>query len=605
MVNREKSLVPEGFLHARALPKGFFQELEELNHLIEKFQNEFLNLHLQESQKKNDTDSIELDFKVLEELNRRNFFSLWLPKFLGGQGFHPLTMNLFNEKIGGQCLGVANIVGAHYFGFGLLALSHNYKIMKQITSEIREGEIKGSPCLLSAAVTEPTAGTDRENMSLLKKAQLSCWAEKTQQGYVLNGRKLFISNAIWARYHIVVTTTQKSSPDQETLILAVPSSTNGITVSSPLHKWGQKACPASEIIFNDCLITTEFVALQRDDFSSDQEFAQYSLIVTDNLLAQSRAAVASLAAGVCQYVLNKVESHLASSHDRNQEWLQSKVAELIKNARLSRLLAWESGLVAQYSGPQRKILSPFTYLFLKYLSPLLSPFMKTKKFSHSMKQMVLEHNMDVSLGLSSLAKFSTTDMAHQAALIGLEILGSDLNLEKTLRDCKLLQIYEGTNQLNRLQCFFGLANNVQVSQFEEPQIKNEPSWKPELNVEKIELMRTAFQILLDHSLQRKQGGRTIIDWSEHRKVVTHLQLQIENYEFLLKSSITTKEQIRLSILLNENFISLISQCLQMMGGKGYLYSSGIPDILNRALKLRAQSPALEKQILDYYSGAST
>ena len=210
----------------RSLPCGALNEFDNVEKLCKKFQDEFLNDYL----KRNPSPPDEvLDFNLLKELNRRQFFSLWLPRFLGGQGYNPLSMTVFNEIIGGQCLGIANIVGAHYFGFGLLALSHNYKLMKRIGKEIQKGEKNNEPCLLSAAVTEPTAGTDREDLRLLRKAELSCWAEKENGGYKVSGKKIFISNAAWASYHIVVTTTQKQNPEKETLILAVPANSTRIS----------------------------------------------------------------------------------------------------------------------------------------------------------------------------------------------------------------------------------------------------------------------------------------------------------------------------------------------------------------------------------------
>ncbi len=590
----------------RSLPCGILKEFISVEKICIKFQNEFLNEYL----KKNPNPKDEfLDFNLLKELNRRQFFSLWLPRFLGGQGYNPLSMTVFNEIIGGQCLGVANIVGAHYFGFGLLGVSHNYKLMKRIGREIKSGEKNNKPCLLSAAVTEPTAGTDREDLGLLSKAELSCWAENENGSYKISGRKIFISNAAWARYHIVVTTTQKQNPEKETLILAVPADSKDLSVSPPFKKWGQNSCPASEIHFQNCLVEAKNVALNRTDFSSDSEFSQYSAVVTDNLLAQSRAGVASMAAGVCAAVLSQAEELLKNSPERHTEWLQAKISKLIKNSALSRAIAWEAAILAQFSGPQEKMLSPFLFKLLKYspsfLISLLGRGMDSPQFSKKMRKQVLQYNIDRSLGVSSLAKSSASDMAHESCLLAMEVFGVEVFL-KTLRDCKLLQIYEGTNQLNQLQTFYGLTKTTDIAAFAEalhpPSRKIE--WKTELNQEKLKILREAFYICHQHSLTRKQGGMLISQWSEHGQNLGKLKSKLESLEVFSQHSNSEKEKILLSLQLDEVIVPFISMCMQLMGGKGYLHNSNLPALFEIALLLRAQSPALEIQSLNFLGDPS-
>lgn len=609
MLDWRNELLPPGFSLTRKLPRGVFHEFAQVRDLCKKFQDEFLTSHLKESEFFLESHPTELDQKVLLELNRRGFFSLWLPKLIGGRGFHPLSMNIFNEIIGGQCLGVANIVGAHYFGFGLLATSQNYCLLRQMTKEVLEGEKTDQACLLSAAVTEPTAGTDRENLFLLRKAQLSCFAEKKATGYLLNGRKLFISNAAWARYHIVVTTTQKEHPEKETLILVVPNQSAGLKVETPLRKWGQNACPASEMIFQDCLIPLRYTALSREQFSNEEDYSRYSALVTDSLLALSRAGVASLAAGTCQFVLTESEKWLNQSPSKNEEWLQAKMSELIKNTFLARLISWEASLASHYSTPQEKLLRPFTFSLLKALPTFvvsaLGKILEIPSLAASLRKLNFNYDISLSLGLSSLAKFSASDLAHQSVLLALEILGAEAfsnkhnDMEKVLRDSKLLQIYEGTNQLNRIQSFYGLTNVSELQPFEDKASKSHSVWKPELNNEKVALMAQAFQISYQHSLTRQQGGQAIIRWSEHGQGLGQLQMKLENCQHLLKTSHELKDQIRLAWLLDENLLPFISSCMQLMGGKGYLYSSSLPEIFHKALKLRSRSGALEKQSLDF------
>lgn len=603
MANWRSSVLPLGFSLLRQLPQGLMKEFLEIEEVANDFINTFLLKHLETSEKKLEQNTEFLDFTLLNELNRRNFFSFWIPRVLGGRGYHPLTMTVFNERLSECCLGTANIVGAHYFGFGLLALSQNFKLMRQITTEIRKGEASNAPCVLSAAVTEPTAGTDREDPRLLKKAKLSCSAEKTENGYKLNGQKLYISNAVWARYHIVVTTTQTEKPENEILIIVVPNDSEGLKVESPLRKWGQNACPASQISFDECFIPENNIALSRADFQSDDEFFLYSNAVTDNLLAQSRAGVAAMAAGSCRKSLKYLEEYLSTSNLRHDQWVQSKVSEVIKNTSLARLIAWEAALYAQACGPQKSLLIPMTFTFFKHLPGFLENFfgrwMESAYFSRQMRKRVVQHQATEALGVSSLAKSTASDLAFDSALIATEILGSKsqkdnfYDLIKVLRDTKLLQIFEGTNQLNRLQCFSGLTKVKDFSVFENDSAISSKTIDSTLSQPKLDLMKKAYQICFEHSQTRLQGGRLITNWSEHQQLLTQLQDELENFDFLLLHSKTDIDCSRLSLSLDQKILPFISLCMQLMGGKGYLYKSELPDLFQEAFELKNQGVQFE------------
>lgn len=606
------STQPVGLDLYRKLPKSLLKEFQEVRHLTQKFLDEFLVSHLKTSELNLETQPERLDHELLQALNERGFFSMWLPRFIGGRGCHPLSMTVFNELVAQHCLGVANIVGAHYFGFGLLALSHNYKIMTRITRDIRLGERNKNPCLLSAAVTEPTAGTDREDLRLLKKAKISCRATKTGDAYLLQGQKIYISNAAWARYHIVVTTSQWEQPEKETVILVVPQSTKGLQVSPPMRKWGQNACPASEISFQDCLISSENIALSRDDFPSDSEFSEYSRLVTDHLLAQSRAGVASLASGVCLSALKVAEDTVNVSLSKNEEWIQSKVAGLMRNAMHARLMAWEASLASQSFGVQGKTLQSWFFNFQKkapqFLLSLLGKCMQTAGFSQSVRKQVLSQNANYALGLSSLAKFSTTDLCADSLNLTLEIVGpgsltrNQNDLFKKIRDAKLMQIYEGTNQLNRIQAWYGLTKTQEASVFEanEKRVSMTLPLRESVTIEKIQLMRQAFDICFEYGKNRVQGGALLLDWSEHRQIMAGLQIQLETVEYLAQKSQSERETVRLMIQTDQILMPHMSTCMQLMGGRGYLYESGLPELFQKALQLKSQNEPMEKLNLGFW-----
>jgi alkylation response protein AidB-like acyl-CoA dehydrogenase len=478
--------LPRTVLFSSQIPDPIFRELDEIGRITDDFINDFLKPHLQKSERLLEADPRFLDRVLLSELNRRGFFSMWVPKILGGQGYHSLTLNIFCEKLGAVCLGTANIVGAHYFALGLLSLSHSYKILRRLTHLIRQGEKSGQAFVVSAAVTEPSAGTDREDMDLLKKSKVSSWAKQTAAGYELNGSKIFISNAIWAGCHVVVSTTTPERPADGMVILVASAALDGLEVSIPEQKMGQHCCPASSIFFRNCLVTTDNVALNEHQFSNREEFLQFTHQLTEDVLTMSRAGVGMLATGAAyvglETVQNEIKSNPVFQKLAHYEWVQSSLAEMVLNFLLARDLSWEASLQNHFCGPFQGLMKPMNYYLFKFLpTPLLTAFGKFLEKPSVMtdqrklrKSLVTKQNERLSLGLSSAAKWSASDLAMKNCQIALDLLGaktfhnSSVDIFKIIRDCKLLQIYEGTNQFNRLHVFKSFQECQTVPMFEEP-----------------------------------------------------------------------------------------------------------------------------------------
>ena len=136
-------------------------------------------------------------------------FPIVIPKMFGGQGGDLLELSIMLEELCATCTGFGNIVGAHYLGYAGLASGMNLRLLGHISEDIVAGEKRGEPVIMSAAHTEPQAGSDVEDEEHMPSARVGMTAEKVDGGYVLNGQKVFISDGHFATWHMVPPTVTR------------------------------------------------------------------------------------------------------------------------------------------------------------------------------------------------------------------------------------------------------------------------------------------------------------------------------------------------------------------------------------------------------------
>ena len=112
-----------------------------------------------------------LPWDLIDEANRWGFYTMWIPKIFGGQGYNMPSSSFFLEEVASACAGIANVIGVHYLAVAGLVASGNARISKRVLREVIDGEKSGKPCLLALATTEPGAGTDVEEVELLDKGR--------------------------------------------------------------------------------------------------------------------------------------------------------------------------------------------------------------------------------------------------------------------------------------------------------------------------------------------------------------------------------------------------------------------------------------------------
>jgi alkylation response protein AidB-like acyl-CoA dehydrogenase len=458
----------------RRMPKAVIGETGRAVELARRFNVEVIKPRALELdlQKQQDPDHLPWDF--VEEANRWGFYTMFIPRLFGGGGVNFPALSYVIEEMASGCTGMANLVGVHYLGVATLCASWNIRLMNRLLRESVEGHRSGKPCLISLAVTEPDAGTDVEEVELVRKARVSCHAEKVKGGYLVNGRKIFISNGHLSTWHMLIAYEDLKHPETTMVMLAVRNGMPGFSFGRQEHKMGQKACPASELIFEDCFVPDENVCFNARQASSHAAggVEEVMMQVIDYVVSGSRAGVGGFGTGVARGAFEEALRFAAGTEVDgklliNHEWAQCLLAEMYKNVAVSRLTYVETNYANSLYGMFKILNWRPLYYFMKYapsffLDRVMQPLLGLPAVTLLFRKIYFDWQPSAftrrTSGWASLCKFAATDAGVRNCQLALEMMGRaglrhEGRAEKHLRDSKLLQIYEGTNQLNRLNLF--------------------------------------------------------------------------------------------------------------------------------------------------------
>jgi alkylation response protein AidB-like acyl-CoA dehydrogenase len=457
----------------RKQPKAILKEAKAVIAIARKFNDEVVRPLTLKLDRKMHEDPDYLAWDFVKKANEWGLYSLFIPKPFGGQGYSLSVIGLFIEELSSACLALANLVNVHYLGYAGALSTWNMRLGERISRDVVKGEKSGEPCLISFAMTEPDAGTDSQNVEFMDTGSLACHAQKTEGGYVVNGAKCFISCGHLSTWHILFAYTDPQKGSENMVVLAVKSGDKGFSFGKKEKKMGQKACPASELVFRDCFVPDDQVLLDARHTSRLAKGArQIAEVILAYIWAASRTGVGGFGVGVARGAFeqalqfasnNKVEEKLLINH----EWCQTMLAKMYTNVSVGRMAYMEAAYANGLYGVWKILnVKPLYYLAKytpKFFFNLFGPSLLKKplitylsqKFSFDFQT---KEDMDRTDGWGSLAKVVGTDAGVANCHMALEIMGQtgirhDHRAEKMLRDSKLLQIYEGTNQINHINLF--------------------------------------------------------------------------------------------------------------------------------------------------------
>ena len=461
----------------RKHPKAVVKETHRVITHARRFNEEVARPLVMKEELKTFIDHDYLAETLMKNANEWGFYSLGIPKAFGGQGLNMSSVSYAVEEISSVCVGLGNVAFVHYLGAVTALASWNAPLLSRIFGDVAAGERSGEPCMLSLAITEPGAGTDTEETALLDKGKITCSAQKVKGGFIVNGNKIFISMGHLATWHILVAYTDVKNPSENMITMAVKTGAKGFTLGKHEDKMGQRVCCASELIFEDCFVPDDQVlfygaaAIPNNDRTKKQLASQ----VIHYVLQVTRASVGAFGTGVARGAYETAlryasETMVDGKLLINHEWAQVMLAEMYRNYIWGRLTYLE----ANYSncmpgGIYENLQFKPIFYYMKYVPKvivdlMIVPVMKTRLASFLMDLLYAKRQTPDqerrALGWSSIAKTTGSDMGLKNSQMALELMGMaglrfENGAEKYLRDGKLLQIYEGTNQLNMLNVFSG------------------------------------------------------------------------------------------------------------------------------------------------------
>ncbi len=445
------------------MPRGVSRETREAVALARRFNDTVARPYALELDRKMHEDPTYLPWDLIKEANRFGFYSGWIPKIFGGKGWNLGTLIPVVEELCSVCAGIGNLIGVQYFGVSILFAGWNVRVIDKICREVVEGEKSGEPCLVSGLVTEPGAGTDAEEVELLAKANVKCHARRVDGGYVVNGTKVFISNGHVSTWHMLIAYEDLSRPDETMILLAVKNGMKGFSFGRMEKKMGHKGCPASEMVFEDCFIPDENVCTNAGQMKGLKRSAKESgMQLIDFVVSLTRPGVGAMGTGVAR---GAYEAALGFARETvvdgkpliDHEWAQC----------LARLTYMECNHVTGLYGMASILnMKPLYYYMRAMPTSVLDRVMpaanKLNATTQLFRKIIMDWQKDEDArrasGWASLSKFAATDLGIRNCHLAVEFMGQagirqDRWAEKFLRDAKLLQIFEGTNQLNRLNLF--------------------------------------------------------------------------------------------------------------------------------------------------------
>jgi butyryl-CoA dehydrogenase len=326
-------------------------------------------------------------------LAQSDLFGVYLPEEYGGLGGGVLENCLAIEEMGRACIAVATTFAASGLGAYPILLFGTEEQKQKYLTPIASGEK-----LAAFGVTEANAGSDAGGIQTT--------ATRDGDHYVLNGTKQWITNAGEAEIYTVVAMTDRTKGARGASAFIVEKGDPGFSFGKEEKKMGLRASATRELLFNDCRIP------------SDRRISREGtgFIVTMKTFDVSRPGIGALAVGLSQGALDISVEYARKRVQFGKpiiafQAVQHMLADMATETEASRALVYAA---ARYIDSGAKDISK----------------------------------------ISAISKLYPTDVAMRVTTNAVQILGGygymrDYPVEKMMRDAKILQIYEGTNQIQR------------------------------------------------------------------------------------------------------------------------------------------------------------
>ena len=332
------------------LPRSVHKEVKYAIALARKFNNEVLRPMYLDIDLKCMEDHDYLPWDFVKKAGEWKFYSLFLPKLFGGAGLNFLALYPFIEEISSVCSGLGHIIFVHYLGIATVFPSFNVRIINKVLRDVAKSEKEGNPRLLDLVITEPEAGTDVQEPLLIGRGRIGTIAKKVKGGYVINGRKIFISNGHLSYWHVVMCFEDRNNQGETFLQCVVPNGAKGFSFGTHEKKMGHLASTASDLIFEECFIPDSH-RLSKEEGDGEQHLRK--------LLAEIRIITGAMALGVGRAALAEATRYAGERKQFGKpinrfQAIQFKLAEMATELEAAKHLVMYAAWLKDAGKPHHK-----------------------------------------------------------------------------------------------------------------------------------------------------------------------------------------------------------------------------------------------------------
>ena len=367
--------------------------LSEEHKMLRQFVREFAESQLASNAAEVDDKGVFAQ-QQYDALVEAGFAAPGIPEQYGGDGADAIASAIIMEEVARVCASSSTVISSNELGTVPLLKYGSEEQRKRYLSEVASGK-----ALFGYALSEADAGSD--------PAALKCRADEDGDSFVLNGVKAWVTEAGEAKYLVIFAVTDPDDPRHRISALMVHADDPGISYGAPEHKMGIRGSVTREVVFKNTCIPKERVIGRRG----------HGLSVALGTLDNSRVSIAAQAVGIAQGALDIATDYVQKRKQFGQplsnfEGIQFMLADMAMRLEAARALTYSA---ADRSGRQTDDVSYF----------------------------------------GAAAKCFASDTAMAVCTDAVQLLGGigyskDSAVERMFRDAKVTQIYEGTNQIQRI-----------------------------------------------------------------------------------------------------------------------------------------------------------
>ena len=335
----------------------------------------------------------EFPYEVVKKAWELGLMNTHVPAEYGGLGLSVLDGCIVTEEIAYGCTGMATAMEANSLASAPIMVAGNDAQKKQFL-----GMLTAEPKFAAYCVTEPGAGSD--------VAGIATTAKKVGDDYVINGSKMWITNANVASWYFVLAYTDQSQKHKGMTGFLVPRDTPGITVGKKEDNLGQRCSDTRGITFEDVKVPSKY--------RLGEEGMGFKIAM--GAFDHTRPVVAAGAVGLARRAMDEAAKYALTRKTFGQpiaayQAVSFMIADMAKDIEAARHLVWRAGWEIDQGRRNTKF--------------------------------------------AAMAKAFAADMAMQVTTNAVQVFGGygyskEYPVEKLMRDAKIYQIYEGTSQIQRM-----------------------------------------------------------------------------------------------------------------------------------------------------------